>query len=153
MAGLSTIKGDFAAAEREYQAAAELAPNNQSLRIRLADFYLLTKRPDEAKRVLVDITTKAEDFLPAWQRLAEIALNEKQYDECLKYLETIRKKNPTDPGSRLLKGRMHLAKGETTDAIQELQEAVSAQPGTPKLVICWLWPSSRAVTCSRPSPV
>jgi len=61
-------------------------------RMRLADFYLLSGKPGEAKRILSETTQKAPDYLPAWRRLAEIALQERNYDDSLKALQPILKK-------------------------------------------------------------
>src|SRR5262249_342853 len=67
-------------AEREYKTAADIVPIGSPARIGLADFYLRSRRPDEAKRVLTEITRKAPDYLPAWRRLAEVAFSERQFD-------------------------------------------------------------------------
>src|SRR2546428_146523 len=79
-------KGDVAQAEREFKAAADIAPVGSPARLKLADFYLSAQKPDEAKRILSEMTQKAPDFLPAWRRLAELALRERNYDESLKNL-------------------------------------------------------------------
>ncbi len=59
-------------------------------RLKLADFYLAFQKPEEGKRILAEITEKAPGFLPAWRRLAEVALVERKYDESLKALEANR---------------------------------------------------------------
>ena len=90
--------------------------------MRLADFYLLLRRPDEAKRTLTEITEKAPDFPPAWRRRAEIAFAERKWDEAVKALDVVLKKSPSDLDGHLLRGRVHLAKRQTTEAIQAFQE-------------------------------
>ena len=110
-------KRDAAGAEREFKAAAGLAPVGSAARLRLADFYLLLRRPEEARKTLVEITEKAPDFLPASRRLAEIAFAEQKRDEAVKALD-----------GHLLRGRVHLAKRETTEAIQEFQMVLKAEP-------------------------
>ena len=66
--GMVATKLDAAQAEREFKAAAEIAPVGSPARMRLADFYLLARKPDEAKRILSEITQKAPEYLPAWRR-------------------------------------------------------------------------------------
>jgi tetratricopeptide (TPR) repeat protein len=122
-------KRDIPQAEAEYKAAAELSPAGSEARLKLANFYLASGRPDEGKRILTEMTQKAPDFLPAWRRLADIALSEQKYDESLKALEPVFKKNPSDLEGRMLRGRVHLAKGETTEAIDEFQKLLKLDPG------------------------
>ena len=74
----------------------------------------LAQKPDEAKRILSEITQQNPDYLPAWRRRAEIAFQERNYDESLKALQAILKKNPSDLEGHLLQGRVRLAKRETT---------------------------------------
>ena len=74
------------------------------------------------------MTEKAPDFLPAWRRLAEVALNERKYDESLKALDAVFKRSPSDLEGRLLHGKVHLAKGETTKAIEDFQRVLKLEP-------------------------
>ena len=48
-------------AEREFRTASDLAPIGSPARVRLADFYLLTRRPEEAGASCKEITEKAPD--------------------------------------------------------------------------------------------
>src|SRR5207302_8476721 len=84
LAQFYTIRQDVALAEVEFKAAAELSPNASAARMQLVDFYVRTGRPDAARAVLIDITMKDADALPAWRRLADIALSEARYDDSLK---------------------------------------------------------------------
>src|SRR2546430_1959540 len=52
-------RGDTAAAEPQYKAAADNAGYGSQARVRLADFYLVLRRPEEGKRVLREVTKKA----------------------------------------------------------------------------------------------
>jgi Tfp pilus assembly protein PilF len=120
-------QGDFAQAEGEYKAAAALAPVGSSEQIKLADFYLGLQKRDEAKRIL-KVTQKAADFLPGWLRLAVIALVERDYPGSVKVLDVIFKKNAADAEGHLLRGRVYLAQGQTTEAIQEFQQVLKVEP-------------------------
>jgi tetratricopeptide (TPR) repeat protein len=129
------VLGDFYAsrrdstqAEREYKAAAALEPVGSLARLKLADFYFALQKPDEGKRILHEITEKAKDFLPAWRRTAEVALLERRYDDAVKALAPVFKKNSDDLEGHLLKGRVHLGRGEPTEAIQEFQRVLKTEP-------------------------
>jgi tetratricopeptide (TPR) repeat protein len=119
---------DVGRAEQQYKAAASLGAVGSMPRLRLADFYFAMQRPDEGKRVLQDITSKAPDFLPAWRRLAEVALIERRYDDAVEALAPVFKKNAADFEGGLLRGRIHLARGETVDAIQDFQSLLKVEP-------------------------
>ena len=54
--------------------------------------------------------------------MGEIGLNERRWDEAVKVLEVVLKKSPADLDGHLLRGRVHLAKRQTTEAIQAFQE-------------------------------
>ena len=77
-------------------------------------------------RLLAEITQEAPDFLPAWRRLAQIELEEQNYDGSLKTLKALLKKNPSDLEGQFLQGRVHLAKGESNEAIQDFPERSQA---------------------------
>ena len=95
-------RGDAANAEQQFKTAAALAPNAAATQLRLADFYLAVGKPDDAKRLLGEITTKTPDFLPAWRRTAEIAIRDRRLDDGDKALDVILKKNPSDLDGHLL---------------------------------------------------
>ena len=116
---------DVAQAEREYRAAAEIAPVGSPMRVKLADFYLTAGRRDEAKQVLDDITQKAPEYLPAWRRRAEIALAEGKYEDSAKALETVLDKNAADLEGLLLRGRLQRHRS------RHRQDVLGRGPGPP----------------------
>src|SRR6266850_6989430 len=119
---------DVGRAEQQYKAAASLGAVGSMPRLRLADFYFAMQRPDEGKRVLLDITSKAPDFLPAWRRLAEVALIERRYDDAVEALAPVFKKNAADFEGLMLRGRVRLARGETVEATQDFQAVIKTEP-------------------------
>jgi Tfp pilus assembly protein PilF len=132
-------------------------------RVRLADFYLLLRRPDEAKQTLTEITLKAPDFLPAWRRLAEIAFAERKWDEAVKALDVVLKKNPSDLDGHLLRGRVHLAKRRRRrpSGFQNVLRPSRGSPVRYQLALAHLQAGSpqqaktelKAVTIAPPSPM
>ena len=122
---------NYAQAEQEYRAAAELLPEVSSVHLKLADFYISRKNQDTAAVVLENILQKSPGFLPALHRLARIALENKNLDECEKYLQTAFQKNPSDLEGKAIHGQLLLARGETTRAAAELEEVVKALPAAP----------------------
>src|SRR5437899_3573727 len=128
LADFYIAKRDIAQAEREYRTAAELAPVGSPARLKLAAFYLSFQKPEEGKRILAEINEKAPGFLPAWRRLAEVALADRKYDESLKALDVVFKKSPSDLDGLLLRGRVHLTKGEAAVAIEDFQRVVKLEP-------------------------
>ena len=78
--------------------------------------------------MLTAITTKDPEYLPAWRRLAEIALAEGRYDDSIAALQPVLKKHPSDLEALLVRGRIHLAKQETAEAIATFQRVVQVEP-------------------------
>jgi tetratricopeptide (TPR) repeat protein len=74
------------------------------------------------------MTKAAPDYLPGWRRQAELAYQERRYDDSLKALEVLLKKNAQDLDGHLLRGRVYLARREATLAIQEFQEVLKLEP-------------------------
>src|SRR5262249_16592449 len=127
VAGFYERKGDYVQAEREYRAAAELAPLDSPASLKLAEFLAPRKR-DEAKRLLGRITRKAPDYLPAWRGVAPSAFVEGNLAESDKAIGMILKKNPADFDAHLLRGQVHRAKSESPEAIQEFQTVLKLEP-------------------------
>jgi len=99
-------RGDAPLAEAALRTAADLAPMGSPARLRLAEFLAQTGRGEEGKRLLGEITQKAPDYLLAWRRIAAQAF-----------------------AGHVLRGRLHLANGESTEAIQDFQKALQLEPG------------------------
>jgi tetratricopeptide (TPR) repeat protein len=61
-------------------------------------------------------------------KLAEMALNEKKYEEVSERIEEILKINPKSHEGIFLKGRLHLVKNEFNEAVSLFQPYVSTNP-------------------------
>jgi tetratricopeptide (TPR) repeat protein len=118
----------FDRAGEEFRKADELSPVNSQTRINLIDFYIATGKSAEARELLAETTKNAPDFLPAWHRSAEVALNEKRSADARIAIDTVLKKNPEDLTGRVLLARLYLADRKTTEAKQELQRVIRSEP-------------------------
>ena len=128
---LYLLRKDPAHAGPELKAAADLAPLRSGERIKYAEFKAGNGAADEAKAVLQSITKDAPDYLPAWRDLAQIAVEEKKYDEALSLLENVLSRNPVDPDARLLQAQIWLAKGDTAKATFNLDGINNDYPNNP----------------------
>ena len=127
LASLYLSRRDTSRAESEYKLAAQIAPVGSPARVRLADFYVLLGRRDEARSTLKEITDAAPDYLPAWRRLGELAFVERNFEEAGRAAAVVLKKNPSDLDAQFLTGRIHLAKRETTLAIEYFRKVLSLE--------------------------
>ena len=118
---------DDVQAEREYRAAAALAPLDSPAPLILAEFLASRKR-EEAKQLLGQMTQKAPDYLPAWRGIAQIAFVEGNLVEGEKAVGVILKKNPSDLEGHFLRGRIHRVKEESPQAIQDFQMVLKLDP-------------------------
>jgi len=124
LGSLHAARRNLEAAESEFKEAAELSPPASIARIRLADFYVSAGLPDRAKQVLTEITTEASDYVPAWRRLAQMAFDEKNYQESAAALDQWLKSVPTDPDALQMRGQIHHVLGESEQANEKFREAV-----------------------------
>jgi predicted Zn-dependent protease len=131
LAKLYWLENDLTNADREFKAAAQLAPPRSATQLLYAEFKARTGAADEAKARLEEITREVPDSLPAWRILAQIALTEKRFDESLKLIETILFGDLANIEARLLQAQVWLAKGETRKAIDSLERLDTAYPKLP----------------------
>ena len=123
---LYTAQRNFESAEEHFKKAAEVAPAGSSAaRIRLAEFYAVAGRTDEAKQVLTEITTETPDNVAAWRRLAQIALAERNYEESARALDELLERVPYDPDALQLRGQIYQALGQGEEATTKYREAIA----------------------------
>jgi tetratricopeptide (TPR) repeat protein len=133
LAKLYWLENDLTNADREFKAAAELAPPRSVARLIYADFKVRTGAKDEAKVLLREIARDASDSLPAWRMLAQIAFAEKHLDESLTFIENILFRDPVNIEAHLLQAQVWLSKGETKKAIESLERLNTAYPNFPPI--------------------
>src|SRR5262249_17369694 len=90
------------------------------------------RKRDEAKQLLGQMTQKAPDYLPAWRGIAQIAFVEGNLVESDRAIGVILKKNPGDLEGHFLRGRIHRARRQDPQAIQEFQTVLKLEPRSAK---------------------
>ena len=104
-------------ADEALKNAADLAEARSTERLGYATFKVAHGDLAEGKRLLEEITKAAPDFVPAWIHEAQIALNQKKYDECQKLLERALAHDPNNYDAQLLQGQLSIAQNRTDSAI------------------------------------
>ena len=115
------LRNDPKQAELAFKTGSDLAPLRSLRRLRYADFKIQTGDLEAAKQVLDAITQKAPDYIPARNRLAEIAFQQQKYDDCDKLIKSILAKDAINYDTLLLSGRLRMAKGEAAKAVTEFE--------------------------------
>jgi exosortase C (VPDSG-CTERM-specific) len=131
LANLCWIRNDLTNADRAFQAAAQASPLRSSRRLTYAEFKLRTGAVEEAKKILHSITEPAPDYLPAWNLLAEIALAQKDYENCNDLIQRVLARNGSNFNALLLLGGLRLAKGDFSQAIADYERMVAIYDRSP----------------------
>ncbi len=125
-------KSNYALAEQEFKTAMAGAPARSLAPLKYAELKANMDALPEAKKILGEVTDKTPDFLPAWGLLAQIALSEKNYDECISISERILNVDQLNFRSRQTMAQAKLAKGQTAQAIQDLETLNTLLPKSPQ---------------------
>jgi predicted Zn-dependent protease len=106
------------------------------LRFALVDFYASRKRPEDARRTLLDIVSLGKDApagLTARGQLAALSLAAGDPGQARATLADVLKVNPRDRAALVLRGRIRLADGDAAGAIIDLRAAAKDQPGSAEI--------------------
>ena len=133
MAKLHLLQGKTEEAGEEFKAAVKLSRPRSNARLAFADFRMRSGAVDEAAEIFRESTKAAPDYLPAWQRLSEIAFNRGKYGECLKLLENILARDAQNLEARIVQAKVWLATGQTQQAIEKLEDLCRTNPKVPQL--------------------
>jgi tetratricopeptide (TPR) repeat protein len=131
MATIRLLQKDPQRSEEEFKAAADLAPARSATRLKYAEFKEQVGELNQAKAIVTEVTRQAPDYFPAWCLLSQIALREKSYDESLKLLENVFSRDSDNLDARFLRTDVLLAKGETQEAVKELERLEQSYPDAP----------------------
>ena len=128
------MRQDLKQAEPDLKSAAELAPFRSTLRLQYASFKLKTGAPDEAKRLVREITSQAPDYVPAWMFLAQAAAAERKFDECAPALKEALDRDPQNFDALILQGGVLLGKGDGTNAAAHFERMAKSYPREPQVL-------------------
>ncbi|MBK1612238.1 hypothetical protein CKO44_02010 [Rubrivivax gelatinosus] len=88
--------GDLQQALASFGKAAAAQPELPGPQMRLADAYLNVKNGDKATETLQRLLKQTPDYLPAQQRLVQLAVLDKRYDDALAIARTVQKQRPKE---------------------------------------------------------
>jgi tetratricopeptide (TPR) repeat protein len=128
LGGLYLAQNDLKQAETAFKTAAELSPVRSPRRIQYARFEMQTGGLAAGRDALEEIVKKAPDYLPAWVGLAEIALLEKNLDDCAASLNRVLARDAGNYDALLLNGQLDLTRGEIAKAVAELEKMTKTYP-------------------------
>jgi tetratricopeptide (TPR) repeat protein len=115
-------------AEPSLRAASELSPLRSPRRLQYARFKIQNGDLQAGKRLLDEIVQKAPDYLPAWSLLAEIAFEEKRYDDCGALIKKILARDAANYDALILNGRLKLMEGDAGKAVAEFERLAALYP-------------------------
>jgi tetratricopeptide (TPR) repeat protein len=125
------VKNDRKSAGDAFKTAAGLAPPRSGKALQYARFKILTGDSAAGKQVLQELLQKAPDYLPAWLALAELAAAEKKYADGTALLGNVLGRDPQNLQALLLRGRIALQAGDSTQAINDFEAMTKMFPKLP----------------------
>jgi tetratricopeptide (TPR) repeat protein len=121
-------QGDKSKAEAAFAEAAKLSSPHSPKQLQYAEFEVRIGNLDSAKAILDSVTKNTPEYLPAWVMLAQIAEQQKKYDEALSYVGKVLTIDTENPGALLEGSRIKLAKGDAASAVTDLESATRMYP-------------------------
>ncbi|MFO0583654.1 MAG: tetratricopeptide repeat protein [Anaeromyxobacter sp.] len=121
LAGLYVKAGDPANAKEQWKAAVALREDPQGLEA-LADTARAAADVETEKKALERLGA-LDPQTPRWRRLAELRIDAQEWDLAEKALKRALAVDPKDGAAQLGLGKVHLARGETLEAIESLRAA------------------------------
>ena len=122
MAAFHRLQNNPVEMGQELKLAAELTPLRSEERLRYLEYQARTGEAAVAIAELQDITRKVPDYLPAWSRLAQIAISDRKFDEALAHLQKALRVDPTNYECREVRAQLWLARGDLKKAVAEMEE-------------------------------
>ena len=131
MAKHLALRNDFAGAEKLYVKATDAAPTNLCIQRDLAQFYLAngkTEQAEETLRHVLAIYPKSRSFK---KLLIEVLLMRDGLPEAYSILMDLLTNAPSDTELLLLKGKYHLTRMESIQAVSCFEKAANNEPNMP----------------------
>ena len=128
--GLLYLASNRAAeAEPHFKAIAE-ASNSAEATIALSDYYVLTRRVPDARKVLETLASDQKTWAQATTRIAALDALEGFRAQGTDRVRAVLEKHPDDRAARLLLARLLLADGQREDALKEATTIVTEEPNS-----------------------
>lgn len=121
--------GRGAEAEPYFKTIAEAAKTTEAT-IGLADYYIATKRIEEAKTILEDLARQTNAFAPATTRLAALEAQQNNRAVAETKVESVLEKQPGFMPARLLNMRLKLAGNRQDDTIKIAEGIIRDEPNS-----------------------
>jgi putative PEP-CTERM system TPR-repeat lipoprotein len=128
LARLHIQMGDLAKAEAVLNARLQTDAKSIAAATALAPLYLMTGRPDAAKRVYGDVLSQKPNDIDALLGLADIAIAEKNWPEATGYLARASSAAPNDPATGLRLVNMYVLRQDWKNATAAAAELVDKFP-------------------------
>lgn len=136
-------------AEPYYMIIADTA-NTTLSRIGLADYYVIARRLDDARKILTELAQKPDGYAMAVTRLAAIDAMQGDRAGALTRLHDVLTRFPKDASARLLNARVLLANGRREDALAEANTLVREEPNAPEAADAYLLVGQIQAAVDRP---
>jgi len=133
----------FKDTDKTFKEMEEKYPNEPGVHF-LYGVYLMDLRPDDAVRELKRELEISPSHVPARLRLAEVHIQNQEFDQALALAQEAVKLEPEYPSAHLILGEAEMAKGDSAEGIKELELARTKQPATPRVH----WDLVRAYTAA-----
>lgn len=127
-ASLYWLQNRLEEANAAFDAAGKLALPDSPTWMRIAQFKSRTGRTAEAKQVLEQITKDTPEVAAAWHLRGEIALAEKQYDECAAFVVKALDHDQDNYEALSLRARLNLGQTRFPEAVAELERLTTLYP-------------------------
>ena len=133
LARLLRLTGQREEARSEFQLAVENAGLASKSGTEWVEFLIEGGEIEEAKALLGKTTDENPEFLPAWCRLARVALIEGDQEACASHIQRVLTQAPNNIEALLVKSDLDLTRGNTDSAIEQYQNLVASRPNAPLL--------------------
>jgi tetratricopeptide (TPR) repeat protein len=131
LGALYWLQNNLPQADTALKTAFDLSPPRSSKRLQYAQFKIKTGDLEAGKSILKEMVKTIPDYVPAWMELANIAAAQKNYDDCATYLNSVLARDPENYDAMSLESELKLARGQTADAIIELERMAKLYTQSP----------------------
>ena len=128
LAMLAWSQDDLKSAAAFFKAAADASPVRSPRRMQYARFKIQTGDAAGGRQTLDEIIQAAPDYIPASLVLAELAANEKKYDECGRLLNKVLAVDPENFDGLLFQGQLDLATANADRAVPDMERMARLYP-------------------------